>query len=189
MWYAGEISNQIFCVKKILYHTGLVLLLLSIPIVSSPDFDGTLSVFRVSPFQREFIRFVLVTIFFYLNLNVFLPKFYSKKRFLAFTLCIAISFGLMVALPYLFTSGTFFSQNPAPMEMRNPAPPANIPPPAPAQLMRFTVTNFPIFATRNVTRDIVSRLVMSRTGSGFKELIHNAKDSELFSLYGGAMAG
>ncbi len=35
----------------------------------------------------------------------------------------------MVALPYLFTSGNFFSQNPAPMEMRNPAPPASMPPP------------------------------------------------------------
>ncbi|WP_313600382.1 sensor histidine kinase [Epilithonimonas vandammei] len=86
-----------------------------------------MSLFRVSPFQREFIRFVLVTIFFYLNLNVFLLKFYSKKRFLVFTFCIAISFGLMVALPYLFTSGNFFSQNPAPMEMRNPAPPASMP--------------------------------------------------------------
>lgn len=86
MYDVGEKSNKIFCVKKILYHTGLVLLLLSIPIVSSPDFDGTLSVFKVSPFQREFIRFVLVTIFFYLNLNVFLPKFYSKKRFLVFTI-------------------------------------------------------------------------------------------------------
>ncbi|WP_435522971.1 hypothetical protein [Chryseobacterium indoltheticum] len=57
--------------KKIVPHIILIPLLLSIPIVSSPDFDGTLSVFRVSPFQREFTRFVLVIIFFYLNLNLF----------------------------------------------------------------------------------------------------------------------
>lgn len=115
--------------KKIVPHIILIPLLLSIPIVSSPDFDGTLSVFRVSPFQREFIRFVLVIIFFYLNLNIFLPKFYSKKRFLAFTICIVISFGLMVALPYLLTSGNSFSQNPPSMEMRNPMPLGNMPPP------------------------------------------------------------
>ncbi|MCX8531982.1 sensor histidine kinase [Chryseobacterium luquanense] len=112
--------------KKIVPHIILIPLLLSIPIVSSPDFDGTLSVFRVSPFQREFIRFVLVIIFFYLNLNIFLPNFYSKKRFLAFTGCIVISFGLMVALPYLLTSADSFSQNPPPMEMRNPMPSGNI---------------------------------------------------------------
>lgn len=115
--------------KKLVPHIILIPLLLSIPIVSSPDFDGTLSVFRVSPFQREFIRFVLVIFFFYLNLNIFLPRFYNKKRFLAFTICIVISFGLMVALPYLLTSGNFFSQNPPSMEMRNPMPSENMPPP------------------------------------------------------------
>ena len=115
--------------KKIVPHIILIPLLLSIPIVSSPGFDGTLSVFRVSPFQREFIRFVLVIFFFYLNLNLFLPKFYSKKRFLIFTICIVISFGLMVALPYLLTSGNSFSQHPPPMEMRNPMPSGNMPPP------------------------------------------------------------
>lgn len=116
-------------IKKVIPHIILILLLLTIPIVSSPDFDGTLSVFRVSPFQREFIRFVLVIIFFYLNLNLFLPRFYSKKRFLIFTICIIISFGLMVALPYLLTSGNSFSHNPPPMEIRNPVPSGNMPPP------------------------------------------------------------
>lgn len=115
--------------KKIVPHIILIPLLLSIPIVSSPDFDGTLSVFRVSPFQREFIRFVLVIFFFYLNLNLFLPKFYSKKRFLVFTICIVISFGLMVALPYLLTSGNSFSHTQPPMEMRNPMTSGNMLPP------------------------------------------------------------
>gem|GEM_PF-6945188 len=35
----------------------------------------------------------------------------------------------MVVVPYLFTSGYFFSQNPAPMEMRNTPTPAYMPPP------------------------------------------------------------
>lgn len=115
--------------KKIVPHIILIPLLLSIPIVSSPDFDGTLSVFRVSPFQREFIRFVLVIFFFYLNLNLFLPKFYSKKKFWGYAVSIVISFSLMVIVPDLLASGNSFSQNIPPAEMRNPFPSGAMPPP------------------------------------------------------------
>lgn len=94
--------------KKLLPHIILIPLLLTIPIVSSPDFDGTLSVFKVSPFQREFVRFVLVIIFFYFNLNIFLPKFYGKKKYGIFSLCIVISFAIMVLLPYSVSSQNFF---------------------------------------------------------------------------------
>lgn len=90
--------------KKVGPHIILIPLLLTIPIVSSPDFDGSLSVFRVSPFQREFIRFILIIIFFYLNLLIFLPKFYSKKKYFTFIICIVISFIIMVFLPYYCTS-------------------------------------------------------------------------------------
>lgn len=51
MYNAGETSNQIFCVKKVLYHTGLVLLLLS---DSSLDFNyteiGDLKKLKIAPF-------------------------------------------------------------------------------------------------------------------------------------------
>ena len=51
MYDAGETSNQIFCVKKVLYHTGLVLLLLS---DSSLDFNyteiGDLKKLKIAPF-------------------------------------------------------------------------------------------------------------------------------------------
>lgn len=59
----------------------------------------------------------------------------------------------------------------------------------PADVIRFTVTNFPTFALRNAVRDTFSRLVISRTNSGFKDLVHNATDKELFELYGGSQAG
>lgn len=51
MYDVGETSNQIFCVKKVLYHTGLVLLLLS---DSSLDFNyteiGDLKKLKIAPF-------------------------------------------------------------------------------------------------------------------------------------------
>lgn len=118
--------------KKIWPHIILIPLLLTIPIVSSPDFDGTLSVFRVSPFQREFIRFVLVIIFFYLNLNIFLPKFYSKKKYFPFILCILICFGIMVFIPNYLSSAKIFSSQPSMMQMRPPQmyPHEGFPPPS-----------------------------------------------------------
>ncbi|MEN4761894.1 histidine kinase [Chryseobacterium sp. C39-AII1] len=119
--------------KKIWPHIILIPLLLTIPIVSSPDFDGTLSVFRVSPFQREFIRFVMVIIFFYVNLNIFLPKLYNQKKYLAFTVCILICFGMMIFLPYYLASENIFSGQPSQMELGPPPMPypnGDFPPPS-----------------------------------------------------------
>lgn len=59
----------------------------------------------------------------------------------------------------------------------------------PASLIRFTVTNFPTFALRNAVRDTTSRMIVSRTNSGFKDLVQSANDKELFELYGGSQAG
>lgn len=59
----------------------------------------------------------------------------------------------------------------------------------PADLIRFTVTNFPVFALRNLTRDTVSRAIISRSNGSFNDLFHNATDRELFELYGGSQAG
>ncbi|MGH1520118.1 sensor histidine kinase [Chryseobacterium sp. JK1] len=117
--------------KKIGQHIILILLLLTIPIVSSPDFDGTLSVFRVSPFQREFIRFVFVVIFFYVNLNLFLPKLYNRKKYVLFVICILICFGIMVFVPNYLTAENGMAGHPFPSQMQPPPiySPGNIPPP------------------------------------------------------------
>ncbi|WNH10020.1 LPD38 domain-containing protein [Thalassobellus suaedae] len=59
----------------------------------------------------------------------------------------------------------------------------------PANLIRFTVTNFPVFALRNAFRDTMSRLVISRTRGKVSDLWHDHKDRELFETYGGSQAG
>ena len=59
----------------------------------------------------------------------------------------------------------------------------------PASVIRFTVTNFPTFALRNAVRDTQSRMIISRSNSGFKDLVHNSTDRELYELYGGSQAG
>ena len=65
----------------------------------------------------------------------------------------------------------------------------------PAATIRWTVTHFPVFAARNVTRDTVSRLINSRSVNIGKDgikglnLLHSKSDRELFELYGGSMGG
>jgi len=59
----------------------------------------------------------------------------------------------------------------------------------PGSILRWTVTHFPVFAAKNIVRDTMSRTILSRSGSGIKDLIHDIQDKELFELYGGSQAG
>src|SRR5690606_11867887 len=59
----------------------------------------------------------------------------------------------------------------------------------PGSVLRASVTNFPVFAARNIVRDTQSRILLTRNNSGLKELIHSKRDKDLFELYGGSQAG
>lgn len=89
--------------KKIGIHLLLILLLLAIPIVSSPDFDGTFSVFKVHPFQREFLRFLIAVLFFYVNLYFLLPRYFVKKKYGVYAFSVAVCFWLIVYVPEFIT--------------------------------------------------------------------------------------
>lgn len=55
--------------------------------------------------------------------------------------------------------------------------------------LRWTVTNFPVFAVRNWIRDTQNRLVISKENSGIKEFKGNKEDIENYRLFGGGQAG
>lgn len=59
----------------------------------------------------------------------------------------------------------------------------------PSQLVRWTVTNNPVFYARNIVKDTQARLVVSNNHSTIKDMFHNAGDKELFELFGGSQAG
>ena len=59
----------------------------------------------------------------------------------------------------------------------------------PADLIRFTVTNFPVFAARNAFRDTFARLVLSRTDSGLFDFTFSKENREMFEMFGGGQAG
>ncbi|MBD8082347.1 sensor histidine kinase [Chryseobacterium caseinilyticum] len=109
--------------KKIFTNIFLIILLLAIPVISSPDFDGTLSLFNSEPFQRDFLRFVLVIAFFYLNSLVLLPKLFSRKKILAFSAMVVLSYAVVVFLPFSLVpnhQGTNDGSPQKEMEMRRP---------------------------------------------------------------------
>lgn len=109
--------------KKILNNIILIVLLLAIPVISSPDFDGTLSVFNSEPFQRDFIRFVLVIGFFYLNSLVLLPRLFSRKKIIFFFAAVVCSYATVVFLPFSIVpnhQGKNYGKPQNEMEMRRP---------------------------------------------------------------------
>lgn len=90
--------------KRILYiiiHSIGCLLLLSLPILFNPERHLTIeSVFN--PFaQRDFLCFIFMIGFFYLNFFVLIPKFYFSGKHLLFFLLMLIALLVVVGIPEL----------------------------------------------------------------------------------------
>lgn len=79
---------------------------LSLPIFFSPDFlNPDRPLFTIRPFQRDFFGYVLLILFFYLNHYLFIPKFYFRKKYIAFGLLLLSAFIVILFLPGLIFSG------------------------------------------------------------------------------------
>lgn len=76
--------------KIILINSLAIALFLSIPIISSPDFDYTLKVFGVEPFQKVLLAYILVVIFFYAHYFILLPKFFQQKKYFSYGLSLLL---------------------------------------------------------------------------------------------------
>ena len=59
----------------------------------------------------------------------------------------------------------------------------------PADLIRFTVTNFPVFAARNAFRDTFARLILTRSGGSILDFAHSKEERQTFEMFGGGQAG
>lgn len=85
--------------RQILLNVIGSIVFLSLPILFSPDLTNPEGFLHVKGFQRDFIGYVLLFLFFYLNYLVLLPELFFKKKYLLFTLCILISFAIVIFLP------------------------------------------------------------------------------------------
>lgn len=119
--------------KSVWMNLALMLFFLSIPILSSPDFNYSLDLFKVGPFQRNFAGYVLIVFFFYFNYFFLIPRFYDKKKLFLYILIVIAAFAFIVCLQhFLFANPPNGFRNPPPNPFGNMRPP-----PRPGQIPWF----------------------------------------------------
>lgn len=101
--------------KRIYIHIILVTLFLAIPILSSPDFDGTLRMLRVPMFQRSFLETVLLIFFFYFNYFFLSEKFFRPKKYRIYAIAVVLCYIFIALIPNLLISNHYLHGNVPPM--------------------------------------------------------------------------
>lgn len=82
--------------------------LLSIPILTSPDFDSFSDMIRAKGFQRNFLGYLLLLVFYYLNYYWLVPKFYSKKRRVVYGSILLVCLVIITYIPDLLVGNSRF---------------------------------------------------------------------------------
>jgi hypothetical protein len=90
-----------FSLKTIVVHLLLILLFISIPIISSPDFHYSLDIFTVPPFIRNFFGYLLIIGFFYLNYYLLFPRFFLRKKKVIYAFWVIVCFLVIIGLDYI----------------------------------------------------------------------------------------
>lgn len=93
MKYPLLFSNQVWL------HIAGILLFMSMPILFSPDLANALSLFQIPPFQREFLSYAMLVLFFYASYLFFIPKMYFRRRYVLFCVCILACILLIAFIP------------------------------------------------------------------------------------------
>lgn len=88
--------------KTLTYFVHLLccLLFISIPVLSSPDFESA-NMFSIPPFQRDFISYLLLLGFFYANYFYYIPQLLFRRKRAAFSCLVFLSFVVVMVLPAL----------------------------------------------------------------------------------------
>lgn len=100
---------------KKFYHILLILLILTIPIFSSPDFDGSFEFVKIPMFQKNFLEMILLIIFFYLNYLFLMPLFFNRKKYFIYGILVVICFLLVVFIPDLLIDESSFRRRGGPL--------------------------------------------------------------------------
>lgn len=110
---------------KILVHILGCIGFLLIPILFSPELNSSRSLLSISPFKRDFLAYLLLIGFFYLNFFVLIPKFYLNKKYLWFFLYAAACFLFILFVPrLLFPEGFHPGGPPAHPDLHPPHGPS-----------------------------------------------------------------
>ena len=71
---------------------------LALPIIFSPDISNS-EFIKEAPFQRDFLGYIILILFFYLHYYVLIPHLYFKKKYLIYIVALIISFGAITIAP------------------------------------------------------------------------------------------
>ncbi len=85
--------------RYIILHIIASVAFLSIPIITSPDFNTDRNLFTIKPFLQSFSRFFLLLAYFYLNFYYLLPNYFFQKKKLIFGIVTLILFVIVFKLP------------------------------------------------------------------------------------------
>lgn len=109
--------------RTLILHLLGCLAFLSIPILSSPDFNTGANLFTITPFVQSFIRTVLLLLFFYLNYYILLPKLFFINKKTVYYLVIILCFFVIYLAPNWIIQLHFFPKTNAsihfPIKKRN----------------------------------------------------------------------
>ncbi|HKC67905.1 MAG TPA: histidine kinase, partial [Bacteroidia bacterium] len=86
---------------QILIHIIGCVVFLSLPILFSPDFDNIFDLYKIPPFQLDFIGYIILVIYFYANYYIFIPKYYFQKKYAFFAAITLLCFLLVSFIPNL----------------------------------------------------------------------------------------
>jgi hypothetical protein len=102
--------------------TGLILLhltgcvaFMSVPVLLSPDVSWNFHFVRLAPFQKEFLTYLMILGFFYLNHFYLFPAFYFRQRYLLYTLLVALCYFLVIFVPVSLVPGSAMLHPPNPV--------------------------------------------------------------------------
>ncbi|MAZ25851.1 MAG: hypothetical protein CL868_02080 [Cytophagaceae bacterium] len=87
--------------RQLLINILLGLGLISIPFLTSPDLAIGTAMFKITGFQRSFLSYLLLLIFFYVNYYIFIPKFYVQKKWLVLVVVLIACFAIVHIIPDL----------------------------------------------------------------------------------------
>lgn len=101
-------------IQQIFIYIAGCITFLSLPMLLAPDFPKSLNILESIPTQRNFIAYLLMAIFFFVNYFVLIPKLYFPKKYLAFSIFTLLFFLAVAFLPSIIIPHTKQDLKPPP---------------------------------------------------------------------------
>lgn len=108
--------------RQLIINITICLIFLSFPVFSSPDLGTFSHMMEIIPFKQNFLSFVFLLLFFYLNYYFLIPKLYFRKHFILYFSALIFCYSVINYLPDFLIPDPYHGLPP-------PMPPPNRPSP------------------------------------------------------------